>query len=197
MVAGKDAQEAGGKYSGGGVVTQRLRGVVLLAIQLVLVLSIAAKYVYERKACPRVWVRTAQFDPNLVFRGRYLALRLALDACALPHDAGNLIGPGSTGVWRWRVKPEAKDGRLVAVPVGDDVRPELIQELMQSANQPCNRAVLQDQADYFIADKAKSPFPLKSNEELWVEVTVPPSGPPRPIQLAISNEAGFKPFVIR
>jgi hypothetical protein len=177
--------------------TQRSRGVVLLAIQLVLVLSIAAKYVYERKTCPRVWVRTAQFDPNLAFRGRYLALRLALDACALPHDAGNLIGPGTTGFWKWRVKPEAKDGRLVAVPVGDDVRPELIQELMQSANQPCDRAVLQDQADYFIAEKAKSPFPLKANEELWVEVTVPPSGPPRPIQLAISSDAGLKPLVVR
>jgi uncharacterized membrane-anchored protein len=177
--------------------TQRARGVVLLAIQLVLVLSIAAKYVYERKTCPRVWVRTAQIDPNLVLRGRYLALRLALDACALPHDPANLIGPSSTGWWRWRVKPEAKEGRLVAVPVGDNVRPELIQELVLLPNQPCNRAVLQDQADYFIDDKAKSPFPLKSNEELWVEVTVPPSGPPRPIQLAISNNAGFKPLVIR
>ena len=66
--------------------TQRARGVVLLAIQLVLVLSIAAKYVYERKTCPRVWVRTAQFDPDLPFRGRYLALRLAVDACGLPHN---------------------------------------------------------------------------------------------------------------
>jgi hypothetical protein len=178
-------------------VTQRARGVVLLAIQLVLVLSIAAKYVYERQTCPRVWVRTAQFDPNLVFRGRYLALRLALDACALPHDAGNLIGPGSIGVWKWRVKPEAKDGRLMAVPAGDDARPELTQDLIQSVNQPCARAVLSPSADYFIGDRAKSPFPLKPNEELWAEVTVPPSGPPRPIQLAISSDAGFKPLVIR
>jgi|SRR5271154_4346701 len=177
--------------------TQRSRGLVLLVIQLVLVLSIAGKYVYERKVCPRVWVRTAQFDPNLVLRGRYLALRLALDACALPHDAANLLGPGSTGAWRWRVKPEAKEGRLVAVPVGDDVRPELTQELMQWGNQPCDRAVLQGQADYFIGDRAKSPFPLKPEEELWVEVTVPPAGPPRPIQLAISDHAGFNPLVIR
>ena len=48
-----------------------------------------------------------------------------------------------------------------------------------------------------IGDRAKSPFPLKANEELWAEVTVPPSGPPRPIQLAISNAAGFKPLVVR
>ena len=52
-------------------------------------------------------------------------------------------------------------------------------------------------ADFFSGDRAKSPFPLKPHEELWVEVTVPPSGPPRPIQLAISSDAGFKPLVIR
>ena len=56
--------------------TRRSRGVVVLVVQVVLVLSIAGKYVYERKVCPRVWVRTAQIDPNLPFRGRYLALRL-------------------------------------------------------------------------------------------------------------------------
>jgi hypothetical protein len=177
--------------------TQRSRGVVLLVVQFVLVLSIAGKYVYERKVCPRVWVRTAQFDPNLVLRGRYLALRLAVDACALPHGATNLLGPGSSGAWRWRVKPEAKEGRLVAASAGDEVRPELTQELMQWGNQPCDRAVLSQPADYFIGDRAKSPFPLKPQEEFWVEVTIPPSGPPRPIQLAISSGAGFKPLVVR
>lgn len=177
--------------------TQRSRGIVLLVVQLVLVLSIAVKYVYERKACPRVWARTTQFDPSLPMRGRYLALRLAADACSFPHDTANQFGPGSVGVWRWRVKPEAKKGRLVAVLAGDDERPELTQEVSQSANQPCDRATLVEPMDFFIADRAKSPFPLKANEEMWVEVTVPPSGPPRPIQLAISSDAGFKPLVIR
>jgi hypothetical protein len=181
--------------------TQRSRGVVLLVVQLVLVLSIAGKYVYERKVCPRVWVRTAQFDPDLPFRGRYLALRLAVDACSFPHDSSSLLtapylnSPG--GSWRWRVKIEAKDGRLVGVPVSDDVRPELTQELQQWGNQSCDQAALVESADYFIGDRAKSPFPLKPGEELWAEVTVPPSGPPRPIQLAISSGAGFKPLVVR
>jgi hypothetical protein len=181
--------------------TQRNRGIVLLAIQLVLVLSIAGKYVYERKVCPRVWVRTAQNDPSLPFRGRYLALRLVANACSLPHDSSRIStapyfnSPG--GSWRWRVKIEAKDGRLVGVPVGDDIRPELTQELQQWPNQSCDQAVLLESADYFIGDRAKSPFKLKANEELWAEVTVPPSGPPRPIQLAISSDAGFKPLVIR
>jgi hypothetical protein len=181
--------------------TQRSRGIVLLAVQLVLVLSIAGKYVYERKTCPRVWVRTAQIDPTLPFRGRYLALRLALDACGLSHnEASSLGGPGvgpvhATG-WRWRVKPEVRAGRLIAVLAGDDVRPEFTQELTQLGER-CDRATLMESADYFLGDRTKSPFPLKPNEELWVEVTVPPSGPPRPIQLAISSDTGFKPLLIR
>lgn len=174
--------------------TQRGRGVVLLAIQLVLVLSIAAKYLYERKVCPRVWTRTVQMDPNLPFRGRYLALRLAVDACGLPHDdAASLIGPGIGAVqnrWRWRVKPEAREGKLIAAPAGDDVRPESTQDLTQWGDR-CDLAALVEPADFFIGDQAKSPFPLKPNEELWVEVTVPPSGPPRPIQLAISSDEGL------
>lgn len=179
--------------------TQRNRGLTLLAVQLVLVLSIAAKYVYERKVCPRVWVRTVQVDPSLPFRGRYLALRLAVDACSFPHDSSSVFNPLNSpgGSWRWRVKIEAKEGRLVGVPVGDDIRPELTQELQQWGNQSCDQAALLESADYFIGDRAKSPFPLKPNEELWAEVTVPPSGPPRPIQLAISSDAGFKPLAIR
>ena len=129
--------------------TQRSRGAALLVVQMVLVLSIAAKYVHERKTCPRVWVRTAQADPSLPLRGRYLALGLTADACALPHYAANLLSPDSTGAWRWRVKAQAKEGRLVAVQVGDDVRPDMTQELSQWGGRPCDRAVLSQPAEYF------------------------------------------------
>jgi hypothetical protein len=184
--------------------TRRSRGIVLLVVQLVLVLSIAGKYLYERKVCPRVWVRTAQIDPNLPMRGRYLALRLAVDACERPRDGSGrgrrpyLYRPGIDPLReQWTAQVAAKNGKLVAVPAGDDVRPELTEEVAQSVNQPCDRAMLMEPVDFFITDVAKGPFPLKANEELWVEVTVPPSGPPRPIQLAISSDAGFKPLVIR
>jgi hypothetical protein len=46
-----------------------------------LVSSIAAKYLYQRATCPRVWVRTAAYDPEMVMRGRYLSLRLTVDGC--------------------------------------------------------------------------------------------------------------------
>ena len=41
-----------------------------------IVSSVALKYLYQRATCPRVWTRTAAYDPELVMRGRYLSLQL-------------------------------------------------------------------------------------------------------------------------
>ena len=53
------------------------KGLILAAFQCLLALSVSGKLLYDRSTCPRVWVKTAQWDPNLPIRGRYLALRLA------------------------------------------------------------------------------------------------------------------------
>ncbi|MGA2277783.1 MAG: GDYXXLXY domain-containing protein, partial [Terracidiphilus sp.] len=55
--------------------------IVLLVIQLLIVSSIAAKYYYQRARCPRVWVRTAAYDPEMLLRGRYLSLNLTVNGC--------------------------------------------------------------------------------------------------------------------
>ena len=60
------------------------RAILLLVVQAALVLSIAGKYLYERKTCPRVWVRAGQYDPNEPLRGRYLALQLAVEPSYKP-----------------------------------------------------------------------------------------------------------------
>ena len=67
--------------------SSRNRAIALIVIQCVLVSSIAAKYLYERATCPRVWTRTVQYDPNLPMRGRYLALTPVVDACDLVRSA--------------------------------------------------------------------------------------------------------------
>lgn len=54
---------------------------VVLIAQLVLVSSVAAKYLYERWKCPRVWTRASGYDPELAMRGRYLSLQLTVDGC--------------------------------------------------------------------------------------------------------------------
>jgi len=155
---------------------------LLLVVQVALVLSIAGKFLYERKTRPRVWARAAQYDPSLPLRGRYLALQLAVDACGLPHDSAHFTkgykdfsGAATPGSWNWPVSVDVRDGRLVARLADHAKTPEGIQNVT-------------------LRDRAKGPFPLAKGDELWVEVTVPALGPPRPIQLALSNASGFHPL---
>jgi hypothetical protein len=65
------------------------KGIVLGALQCALVLSLTGKLFYDRATCPRVWVKTQQYDPNLPIRGRYLSLMLAPDAGAQYFDRTN------------------------------------------------------------------------------------------------------------
>jgi hypothetical protein len=176
--------------------TLRMRALALVIVQVMLVLSVAGKYLYERRVCPRVWARTAQLDPDMPLRGRYLALQLAADACSLRRDESEAWEANGVGQWRWTVRPAARNGKLV-VEEGSGIRPELTQQLWLRSDQSCERAALASPANYFISDRGKSPFPLKAGEELWVEVTVPPAGPPRPIQLAISDASGFRLLSLR
>jgi len=55
------------------------KGIVVGALQCALVLSLTGKLLYDRATCPRVWVKTLPYDPNLPIRGRYLSLTLAPD----------------------------------------------------------------------------------------------------------------------
>jgi hypothetical protein len=62
------------------------KGIILAALQCALVLSLTGKLFYDRATCPRIWVKTAPYDPNLPIRGRYLALMLAPVAGARYFD---------------------------------------------------------------------------------------------------------------
>jgi hypothetical protein len=181
--------------------TRPRAALLLLLVQLALVSSVAAKYLYERRNCPRVWSRATQFDPNLPLRGRYLALQLLVDACQLPHDPSHFQQFGPYGVhparkipgyWRWNVSLNVANGHLVPVIQDHPKSPADTFQLMLAEDRPCDRAPLTPSSEFFIPDRAQSPFPLKQGQELWVEVTVPPSGPPRPIQLALSTKSSFQ-----
>jgi hypothetical protein len=169
-------------------------GLVLVVVQLVLVLSVAGKYLYERQTRPRVWTRATQFDPALPLRGRYLALQLMLDACGLPRDAEHTIQSYSGGrrFWMWHVSLTTTDGKLVP-RLEKSWSPLAGGTLTLLAEKPCDQATLSNEVMLFIPDRAQLPFPPKAGQELWVEVTLPQSGPPRPIQIALSGGGGFRP----
>ena len=182
----------------------RRRAILLIIIQCLFICSIAGKYLYERATCPRVWVRVAQYDPNLPMRGRYLALSPLVDACSLLRDdasnsARTPYGSGgrpnnSAFVGQWRVITKARNGKLIVEDASNILPRSETQAIWLNGGQTCDLARLTPGMDFFIPDTAKSPFPSKPGEELWVEVTVPPAGPPRPIQLAVSDNGVWKPL---
>jgi hypothetical protein len=177
--------------------TQKTKGLLVLAVQMALVLSVAAKYAWERHTCPRVWTRAVQFDPAQPLRGRYLALNLRADACGLPQNSFKQdFGWNAVHKWAnirvqsWSVVPIAKNGKLFAV-LADPQNPAEASTLTLPKGLPCEAALLSGQTEFFIAEHATTPFPLLQGQELWAEVTVPPSGPPRPVQLAVSDGKEF------
>ncbi len=181
--------------------------VLLLVIQLAIVSTIAAKYLYQRSTCPRVWARTVAIDPDLPMRGRYLSLRLEVDGCqsTLPSAKGaafprNINGEAIRGPYRlraasiFRADLKVVNNRLAVTYIRDDQNGMLGQEVSVWPGAACDAMRLDAPVDFYIAEHAQSPLPLKPGQELWIEVTVPPKGPPRPIQLALKDNSAWKPL---
>jgi hypothetical protein len=196
-----------GRFSVSGV------SIALLVFQLLVVSSIAGKYLWQRWRCPRVWTRASAIDPELPMRGRYLSLQLTVDGCqstlpsarlaAFPRDVNGAVKPGPY-VLRpqpvtFRANLKVENNKLVAVrPEGQEIggqeNPAAGQEISAMPSAPCDQMQVSDPVDFYIADTAKSPLPLHPGQELWLEVTVPPIGPPRPLQLALKDNGVWKPL---
>ena len=182
---------------------------LLLAIQLALVSSIAAKYYYQRSTCPRVWTRTAAYDPELVLRGRYLSLQLDVDGCqsTLPSakqarfprnvegvPGGNRFSIFAPDTVRFPAKLLVKENKLIALRIPDSDGQSAGQMVAAWPGAPCDTLRLVEPVDFYIPEHAENPTFLKPGEELWIEVTVPPKGPPRPLQLALKQNGNWKPL---
>lgn len=185
---------------------------LLLAVQLAVVSSIAAKYFYERWTCPRVWTRTTAYDPELMMRGRYLSMQLQVDGCkttlpgtkqaAVSQNILTSVQSGKNG------KPErlqvafpallkVEDKKLVVTRIPDASFSGRDQRVSAWLDAPCDAMWLFDPVNFYIAEHAPNPFPVKPGQELWVEVTVPPKGPPRPIQLALKQNGVWTPLAFQ
>ncbi|WP_047491501.1 GDYXXLXY domain-containing protein [Terriglobus sp. TAA 43] len=172
--------------------------VTLLVIQSAIALSVAGTYALDRITKPRVWVRTQQFDPSTPLRGRYLALQLAVDGCSLPTsgvDASNPYNsfegmPNTPRIGVWPVTLSAESGHLTVHAVATP-SPDNSQAVSLWKGQDCHNARLDQGVNFFLPEHAASPVPQSRDASLWVEVTVPSNGPPRPIQIAVSDSTGW------
>ena len=186
---------------------------LLLAVQLALVASIAAKYAWQRARCPRVWTRASMYDPELVMRGRYLSMQLSVDGCQstlnTAKDAqfyrdqggvpqgGRFAAAGPQFV-EFPATLAVKDNRLIAVRVPRSEEPPTGLRVWVRPGADCDQMTLREPVNFYLAEHARSPLPVMRGQELWVEVTVPLKGPPRPIQLALKEADGaWKPLAFQ
>lgn len=183
--------------------------IVVLVIQLAIVSSITAEYLYQRWTCPRVWVRTVAVDPELPMRGRYLSLQLIVDGCQstlpsakdvrFPHDVKGAVTRGpyvARASATFRADLKVVSNRLAATYIRDDQDGTLGQEVSLWPGAACDSMRLDAPVDFYLPEHASDPSRLEPGQELWVEVTVPPEGPPRPIQLALKDNSAWRPLTI-
>lgn len=151
------------------------RGVAVAALQCLIALSVAGKYALDRERLPRVWAKTGPVDPNLPVRGRYVSLRLEVEG---------------SGVTAWGpVQLTVRNERLTAVPSSSPSGVRLVQARDQ-------QWVIAEPVAFFIPEHAPDPSRRATGEELWVEVSVPAKGPPRPIRLGVKKDAVLTPLDI-
>jgi len=65
------------------------KGIIVGVAHCLLAVSITGKLFYDRATRPRVWVKTAPWDPSLPIRGRYLSLQLVPQAGAAYFEETN------------------------------------------------------------------------------------------------------------
>ena len=162
------------------------KGIIIALIHLCIVSSLGAKLLYDRTVRPRVWALAAPFDPNLPIRGRYVSLQLVVEPRGIQKTAP---GPG------W-VPPQSavltvENSRLVAVaaPKKAEYDPEGT-HVRFVHRQDRDLTVLEQPVAFFIPEHVPDPSRRQAGEELWVEVTIPRKGPPRPIRLGVKKEDG-------
>ena len=160
-----------------------MKGIVVAIVQVALVAAIGAKFRYDRAHYPRVWAPTAPYDPNLPIRGRYVSISVLVDGKGV--DASE-----NQGTYYGRFAVEGY--RLVAIK--DDNSQHLFL-LRGCGDAQCWQ--FYEPLAYFIPEHVKDPSLRPAGETLWVEVTVPPKGAPRPIQLGMKKDDDAAPVELR
>jgi len=166
------------------------KGLIVAAIHLLLVGSLGAKLLIDRVTRPRAWVRTVPFDPDLPIRGRYVRLRIE---ALLPEGVPASTRPERRANTSY-VLLDVQHGRLVGHPLDQGGHGARYATLRQQGEEAV--AVLDEPVAYFIPEHVPDPSRRPAGEELWVEVTLPRAGLPRPIRLGVKKDGALTPLEI-
>jgi hypothetical protein len=174
------------------------KGLLLGAIQVAIVASLGAKLTWDRHRFPRGWSRVGVYDPDLPIRGRYLALQLEVVCDSTPAAPAPVPGtrhPQTFGGEYLRGILRVENGRLASnCSSSDEEGVSMFRSYRwgQPATTNLGELVL-----FFLPEHAIDPWQQRKGGELWAEVTLPTSGPPRPIRLAIKHGDAFTPLEIK
>ena len=169
----------------------RRPSLLIAGIQAALMLLIGLQFWFDRQTSPRAWVPTEPVDPNLPIRGRYITLNMVVPFFPTSSDVSTLDLIGSWQHVRLRVEAY----RLEAVQKGSSKvnnhggKIRLSEGLLVVNPGP-------DLA-FFIPPDVKDPSIRPDGSTLWVEVTLPGLGAPRPIRLGIEKDGQIEPLVLR
>lgn len=165
--------------------TPLAKGLAVGAIQVLLVAGIGAKFLFDRSHYPRLWVETAPYDPVMPIRGRYVNIALLVDAERPPPDSARDHAPNM-----FMARLEARGDRLVAVQDDDNGRHWI--RSARCGERSCWQ--LAEPLAYFIPEHAIDPSRPQAGAALWAEVTLPPTGAPRPVRLGLRRGDGIEPI---
>ena len=166
-------------------------GLLLAAVQAVLILSTAAMFWFDRQISPRAWVPTEPVDPNLPIRGRYITLNMVvpLRSKRLNTSDRDLLNT------RQKVHLVAVGDRLIA-DIDDQAKSNLIDGSVRRSGD--DWVVRPDhELAFFIPPDVQDPSIQPDGRTLWVEVTVPRVGAPRPIHLGLEANGLIQPLLLR
>lgn len=164
---------------------RRHAGLAVAAIHLTIVGSLALKLVVDRARLPRAWARTAPFDPSTPIRGRYVSLALEVPLAQVPE------GPADRA--RIGVRLRAVAGRVQG-QADEAVRSPQVEWRAVAGGW---MARLVEPVAFFIPEHGPDPSVRRPGEELWAEVTLPATGPLRPIRLGVMEHGRLTPLELR
>ena len=186
------------------------RAVAVAALHILLISSLGAKLLYDRRTCPQAWFKTRQYDPNLPIRGRYISLQVEVRDPRSPEEIESKFGneiksqENARKQFSWRGPLDfGRECGSIAVRDGVPIA-ALDQTGLYGPDSPmgyCANLTFQRQRSddgntvlrvqepvlYFIPDTADVPTRTRDGAELWVLATVPRKGPPRPIALGVKK----------
>jgi hypothetical protein len=153
------------------------KGLMVGAVQLLLLASVGGKFLYDRANYPRLWVETAPYDPYLPIRGRYVSIALVVPAARVERAEAP-----KDGAAMFNARLEVRGDRLFAV---EDPEGRHWVTSGRCADRNCWQ--LATPVAYFSPEHGADPSRRPEGETLWVEVTLPPTGAPRPLRLGVQR----------